>query len=223
LSAPFGKLLLVDDEKPVLDVLVEYFTTQGHEIETAGDGPSALAAFARVHPDLVLLDIRMPGMDGVEVLKRIRALASTPVIMVTANEDVALARLTLRLGAFDYVSKPFDFTYLDRAVTTALLHATQPAAPALASPEGERDPRRALAFALFRVTRAMSPPARGSTGARLEDLALAFAIDARPSVRQLDHIELLLDLAVDLGDLGSAERRALAPCLEAARRALASR
>lgn len=124
-TAPSGRLLIVDDEKLVLDVLSEYFESKGYVIETADSGPEAIAAFSRVRPDLVLLDMRMPGMDGVEVLKRLRGLGSTPIIMVTANDDAALAQLTLNLGAFDYVSKPFDFSHLDRVATTALLYASR--------------------------------------------------------------------------------------------------
>src|SRR5207247_298063 len=81
-------------------VLSEYFTSQGHTVDEAANGDEALATIRRDRPDLVLLDIRMPGIDGVEVLRRIRKLDGTlSVIMVTANEDVTLARETLELGA----------------------------------------------------------------------------------------------------------------------------
>ncbi len=119
-----GRILVVDDEEPVRDVLCEYFESQGFGVEGAPDGEAALAALGRLRPDLVLLDVRMPGIDGVEVLRRIRrADPDVPVIMVTANEDVALAKEMLKLGAFDYVAKPFDFSYLDRAVTAGLRRA----------------------------------------------------------------------------------------------------
>src|SRR5207253_181530 len=88
-----------------------------------GGGRPDLAQGGR--PDLVLLDIRMPGIDGVEVLRRIRKLDGTlSVIMVTANEDVTLARETLKLGAFDYVAKPFDYEYLDRTVSAGLVQSS---------------------------------------------------------------------------------------------------
>ena len=217
MSAPFGRLLIVDDEKPVLEVLCEYFESQGHAVESADNGPDAIAAFRRTRPDLVLLDIRMPGMDGVAILERLRALAPTPVIMVTANEDVALAQRTLQLGAFDYVSKPFDFVHLDRAVTAALLHGTSAPPPA----DAPDDPQRALALAIFLATRAMPAAARPSIGARLEDVALQIALGAEPGGRKLAELDLLLDLAVDLGDLGADERARLATAVATARKAFA--
>ncbi|MBI4270887.1 MAG: response regulator [Candidatus Rokubacteria bacterium] len=124
----FGRILIVDDEEPVREVLGEYFATQGYAVDTAASGGEALTALQRERPDLVLLDIRMPGLDGVETLRRIRSLdGGLAVVMVTANEDVSLARETLRLGAFDYVAKPFDFSYLDRVVAAALLRESGPA------------------------------------------------------------------------------------------------
>jgi DNA-binding response OmpR family regulator len=124
-----GRLLLVDDETAVLDVLSEYFLGQGYKVDVAAGGVAALSAVRSRRPDLVLLDIRMPEMDGVEVLRRLRALDATlPVVMVTANADVDLARETLHLGALDYVAKPFDFAHLDRVVAAALLHGGPPPA-----------------------------------------------------------------------------------------------
>src|SRR5919108_727136 len=88
-----GRLLLVDDDPGVLDLLYEYFAGQGYEVEVASSGEVALSAVRAKRPDLVILDIRMPGMDGVEVLRRLRRQDATlPVIMVTANEDVTRAR-----------------------------------------------------------------------------------------------------------------------------------
>jgi DNA-binding response OmpR family regulator len=216
-SAPLGRLLIVDDEKPVLEVLCEYFEAQGHVVEAASSGADALEAFTRARPDLVLLDVRMPGMDGVAVLEQLRSIAATPVIMVTANEDVALARRTLQLGAFDYVSKPFDFVHLDRTVTAALVHgATPPAAPATTG-----NPRRTLALAVFRATRTMPAPARASVGTRLEDAAFQVALGTEGASRRLTEIDLLLDLAVGLGDLGAEERAGIASAVDVVRNALA--
>lgn len=217
MSAPFGRLLIVDDEKPVLDVLSEYFVSQGHAVETAETGAEAIATYRRTAPDLVLLDVRMPGMDGVEVLRRLRVLGSTPVIMVTANEDVALARLTLKLGAFDYVSKPFDFTYLDRAVTAGLVRASEMAER---EPATGGDPRRELVRAIFRIVRGMSATGRGSTGTRLEDAAIAAALDGPAARRRLEEIDLLVDVAVELGDLESTDRDRVVSLVAAARKAL---
>jgi two-component system KDP operon response regulator KdpE len=113
-----ARILVVDDEPELRDVLQEYLAQRGHHVETAPNGEAALAAIARARPDLVLLDLHMPGMDGLEVLRRIRTLAL--VIMVTANTDVPAARETLKSGAFDYVTKPIDFDHLDQVIAAAL-------------------------------------------------------------------------------------------------------
>jgi DNA-binding NtrC family response regulator len=120
-DAPY-RLLIVDDEQEILDVMSSYFSQEGHyEIMTAQHGADAvmLAGFQRPHA--VLLDILMPGMDGVEVLRAIRVMDPTiPVVMVTGNADVKIARDTLTIGAFDYVAKPFDCTALNRIVVAAV-------------------------------------------------------------------------------------------------------
>ncbi|OLC59317.1 MAG: hypothetical protein AUH77_01770 [Candidatus Rokubacteria bacterium 13_1_40CM_4_69_39] len=213
----------MDDEAPVREVLSEYFTSQGYTVDEAPNGDEALATIRRDRPDLVLLDIRMPGIDGVEVLRRIRKLDGTlSVIMVTANEDVTLARETLKLGAFDYVAKPFDYEYLDRTVSAGLV---QSSATSAADEPVKADPWRRLAHAIFRATRAMNATARASTGTRLEAAALAAAREAaarRASVatEHLEEIELLLSIAADLGDLPGTDRTLVETALEAARRAL---
>src|SRR5919109_3876716 len=112
------RLLIVDDEPLILEVLTEHFKTE-YEVETALNGADALGAILRQRPDVVLLDINMPRMNGVEVLKDIKQIDdSIAVIMVTANEQVALAAEALRAGAFGYVPKPFDFRYLDHMLAT---------------------------------------------------------------------------------------------------------
>jgi CheY-like chemotaxis protein len=113
-----GKVLVVDDEPEVRQVLHEFLASRGYDVSVAGDGVKALGLVESVKPDLVLLDVAMPGMDGVETLKRIVALNPTlPVIMVTANADISVTSKLLALGAVDYVPKPFDLEYLDQAVS----------------------------------------------------------------------------------------------------------
>src|SRR5918994_4114739 len=130
-----GKILVVDDEQSVVEVLSEYFSGQGYTVRTASNGQEALTTFPEFRPSVMLLDIRMPGLDGVEVLRRLRAIDKTvAVIMVTANEDVELARETLKLGAFDDVAKPFDVGYLDQAVTLGLIQS----GGGLSAPTGTR-------------------------------------------------------------------------------------
>jgi len=116
-----GKVLVVDDEREVRQVLHEFLAGRGYDVAQAGSGEETLAALAREPFDLILLDVSMPGMDGVETLKRITALESpVPVIMVTANSDIGLTSKLLALGAADYIPKPFDLEYLDQAVSIQL-------------------------------------------------------------------------------------------------------
>jgi two-component system, response regulator, stage 0 sporulation protein F len=217
-----GRILVVDDEAPVREVLTEYFATEGYAVEAAGSGVEALTAVRGGRADLVLLDVRMPGLDGVQVLRRIRELDErVPVIMVTANEDVALAKETLKLGAFDYVAKPFDFDYLDRAVAAGLARVAEKG-PGHAT---EDDPWKTLARAAFGAARVMQAPARASTGERLETAALAAARNAAAgrwtaADEFLAEMQLLLDIAAEFGDLPAADRALVESALEAARRSL---
>jgi DNA-binding response OmpR family regulator len=113
-----GKILIVDDEPEVRQVLQEFLSGRGYDVLVAESGSAALGVLGVDQPDLVLLDVTMPGMDGVETLRRIVALQpSVPVIMVTANADIATTSKLLAMGAVDYIPKPFDLDYLDQAVS----------------------------------------------------------------------------------------------------------
>jgi DNA-binding response OmpR family regulator len=216
-----GRILIVDDEQSVREVLSEYFTEQGYAVETAGDGEEALAIVQRSLPDLVLLDVRMPGIDGVETLRRIRGLApDLAVIMVTANEDVGLARDTLKLGALDYVAKPFDFVYLERAIMAGLAQADGRGA-AVGGPVST-DPWRDLSLSVFQAVRRMNSVARASTGIRLEDAAVASAREAAlgraaEATATLGSMELLLAAAAELRDLTGAELSRVQAAVDRAR------
>jgi len=119
-----GKVLVVDDEPEVRQVLLEFLTGRGYEVSAAAGGAEALDIVETIRPNLVLLDVAMPGMDGVETLKRIVAVdPSLAVIMVTANADIGVTSKLLALGAVDYVPKPFDLDYLDQAVSIQVLAA----------------------------------------------------------------------------------------------------
>jgi CheY-like chemotaxis protein len=122
-SRRLPRLLVVDDDDSVVNVLQEYFATAGYQVEFAQHGGDALTLIQHDPPDVVLLDIVMPGMNGVEVLQRILALhAALPVIILTARADPALAQQTRALGAFEYVTKPFEFSHLAQVVSSALSH-----------------------------------------------------------------------------------------------------
>lgn len=134
---PAARVLIVDDDVAVVELLRDYFVQAGYEVDTALHAGDALTVMEHEPPSVVLLDIAMPGMDGVQMLARLRAThPEVPVIMLTANADVDLARQTLTLGAFEYVTKPFDFEYLARVVNLAVAHS--PAAGTF-----EKDEKRA--------------------------------------------------------------------------------
>src|ERR1700732_1277948 len=102
------KVLVVDDEPQLLDVLEQYLHDDGFEVLRPPDGPTALELFSMHHPDLVVLDLNLPGFPGTEVLKRIRAERDVPIIMLTGRIDEIDRVVGLELGADDYVGKPFS-------------------------------------------------------------------------------------------------------------------
>lgn len=120
------KVLVVDDEPEVRGVLVEFLSSRGYEVMAAESGAVAVALVEAARPDLVLLDVAMPGMDGVETLRRlVQVDPSLAVIMVTANADIGITSKLLALGAVDYVPKPFDLDYLDQAVSIQVTAAQE--------------------------------------------------------------------------------------------------
>ena len=115
------RVLVVDDEPEFLAMLVEYLRGKGFEVLQADGGEAALRRLPEFRPQVVLLDIMMPGLSGVETLRRIKGLSQeAAVIMVSGIEDVETARQTLALGAADYVTKPVDFPYLDSVLQVHL-------------------------------------------------------------------------------------------------------
>ena len=102
------RILLVDDEAQIVDLLRSYLRRDGFEVDEAADGEAALAAAARMRPDLIILDLMLPKMDGREVCRRIRETANTPIIMLTARDEETDKLLGLELGADDYITKPFS-------------------------------------------------------------------------------------------------------------------
>jgi two-component system response regulator AdeR len=107
-AGPEALVLVVEDEPQIAEVLEAYLRRDGYRTARAADGASAVERHRALRPDLVLLDVRLPGLDGFEVLRRIRQTASTPVIMVTARDEDVDKLLGLRMGADDYVLKPFS-------------------------------------------------------------------------------------------------------------------
>ena len=102
------KILVVDDDKNICELLRLYLVKEGYSVTMAHDGEAALTDFDKLHPDLVLLDVMMPVMDGWEVCRKIRAKDNTPIIMLTAKGDDMDKILGLEYGADDYITKPFN-------------------------------------------------------------------------------------------------------------------
>lgn len=102
------RILVVDDDASIVRLLLAYLNREGYECETAADGGEAMNRFRLFRPDLVLLDVMMPGMNGWEVLSRIRAESRVPVIMLTSRDFIEDKVRGFSLGADDYVVKPFD-------------------------------------------------------------------------------------------------------------------
>jgi CheY-like chemotaxis protein len=115
------RVLVVDDDADLREVVVEFLDARGYHVATAPDGLTAVRLLGEQPFDVILLDINMPGLCGVDALPTIRALTPrTPVIMVTANIDRDIARRTLAHGAFDYLVKPVNWSHLAQSVKLAL-------------------------------------------------------------------------------------------------------
>ncbi|MCX5193265.1 response regulator transcription factor [Streptomyces sp. NBC_00249] len=119
-EAPPARILVVDDDPTVSEVVTGYLRRAGFAVEEAADGPAALAAAGRARPDLVVLDLMLPGIDGLEVCRRLRAAGPVPVIMLTARGDEDDRITGLEVGADDYVTKPFSPRELVLRVTSVL-------------------------------------------------------------------------------------------------------
>jgi DNA-binding NtrC family response regulator len=114
------KILVIDDEKPTLMMFRLTLSAQGYDVFTAENGEEGLETFARERPGIVLTDIKMPGMNGVEVLKRIKAIdPATQVIVITGHGDMDLAIQALNLDAADFINKPVQRELLEQALVRA--------------------------------------------------------------------------------------------------------
>lgn len=125
------RILVVEDEPTMADVVSRYLRRDGHEVRTVADGHAALAAFRDFQPDLLVLDLMLPGIDGLEVCRQVRAAGPTPVIMLTARGDEVDRLVGFGVGADDYVTKPFSPRELAARVQAVLRRAApQPSAEA---------------------------------------------------------------------------------------------
>jgi len=122
---PEAEVLVVEDEPAMATVITEAFVARGYEVRTVGSGAAAVASAADAPPDVVVLDLGLPDMDGLEVCRRVRSWSEVPIIVLTADgaEDRKIAALDL--GADDYVTKPFSMRELLARVRVALRHRSQ--------------------------------------------------------------------------------------------------
>lgn len=127
------QILVVDDEPVFRDTLAFNLRRDGFDVTTAADGLSAVVAFQKTEPDLILLDLMLPGISGIEVCKRVREVSSVPIIMVTAKDDEIDKVVGLEVGADDYLTKPYSYRELLARIRAVLRRSQADLAPAGAS------------------------------------------------------------------------------------------
>jgi len=128
-----AKILVVDDEQSIIDLVTAYLRQEGYEVHTAMDGPSGLRSARAFNPDLIVLDVMLPGMDGIEVLTRLRRESDVYVIMLTAKSEETDKIVGLSVGADDYLTKPFSPRELVARIKAALRRLRDGVGPAEAS------------------------------------------------------------------------------------------
>lgn len=179
-----AKILIVDDELSIVEVVTLYLRRAGYEVTSAGDGNTALRLLAAELPDLVILDLMLPGVDGLEITRRLRAEGDTPIIMLTARRAETDRIIGLEMGADDYVLKPFSPQELVSRVRAVLrrVQAAKPSAPAqtLRFPDIEIDP----------VTRLLTVAGREIT-LTAKEFDLLYVLASHP--RQVFNRDQLLD------------------------------
>ena len=116
----YTKILVVDDDSNIRDLLKQSLENEGYEVRTAADGYEAIDTFKKYEPDIMLLDIMLPGKSGRDVCTEIRKFSSKPIIMITAKGDVVDKVVCLELGADDFIVKPFDMNELFARIKAVL-------------------------------------------------------------------------------------------------------
>jgi DNA-binding NtrC family response regulator len=117
------KILVVDDEQGILDLFKKVLDKEGYAVITALNGQEALKAVKEENPDLIILDIKMPGMDGIETLGGIKKIdKKAMVLMLTAYGTLDSAKEALKLGAHDYITKPFKLDYIKEVIKESIFH-----------------------------------------------------------------------------------------------------
>jgi DNA-binding response OmpR family regulator len=128
------RVLVVEDERTIAEAVAARLNAEGFTVEVAGDGPTAVEAARRTPPDAIVLDVMLPGFDGLEVCRRIQAERPVPVLMLTARDDETDLLVGLAVGADDYLTKPFSMRELTARVHALLRRTSRAAAGASAAP-----------------------------------------------------------------------------------------
>lgn len=149
---PRHRVLIVDDDPTVTDVVCRYLERDGFQAEVACDGRDGFARAVSDPPDLLLLDLMLPSMDGLEICRRLRAVAPVPVIMLTARGDEDDRVIGLELGADDYIAKPFSAKELVARVRAVLRRSDGALAPAAAGATVLRDGDLVVDVAAYEAT-----------------------------------------------------------------------
>jgi DNA-binding response OmpR family regulator len=133
-TATDRRVLVVEDERTIAEAIAARLRAEGFTVQTAGDGPSAVEAARRTSPDAIVLDVMLPGFDGLEVCRRIHAERPVPVLMLTARDDETDLLVGLAVGADDYLTKPFSMRELAARVHALLRRASRTAAAGSGAP-----------------------------------------------------------------------------------------
>ncbi|MCW2642896.1 MAG: DNA-binding response regulator [Dactylosporangium sp.] len=172
------RVLVVEDERTIAESVAARLRAEGFTVDLAHDGPTAVAKAQAIHPDLVVLDVMLPGFDGLEVCRRIQAARTVPVLMLTARDDETDLLVGLAVGADDYLTKPFSMRELVARVH-ALLRRMDKLARTTEGHEGAAD----IAIGDLEINRAERRVRRGGVEAHLTptefDLLVHLAIRPR--------------------------------------------
>jgi DNA-binding response OmpR family regulator len=133
-TATERRVLVVEDERTIAEAVAARLRAEGFTVQTAGDGPSAVEAARRTPPDAIVLDVMLPGFDGLEVCRRIQAERAVPVLMLTARDDETDLLVGLAVGADDYLTKPFSMRELAARVHALVRRATRTATTSSGAP-----------------------------------------------------------------------------------------
>ena len=177
-------ILIVDDEPTIVEVVALYLQREGFRVVTAADGGAALSMVEEQRPDLVVLDLMLPGLSGLEVTRRLRANSALPIIVLTARGEEADRVVGLELGADDYVTKPFSARELVARVK-AVLRRTHPEAP----------PAEPAALSVLTIG-----------GLRLDTAARSVTLDGQPINLTVREFDLLLFLMRHPGQVFTREQ-----------------